>query len=101
MLERNEPVIGWGFQPHWLYPKYDGNWIDFPDKIESGYAWKLGNKEMLDRVPAAKRMLYLFRLPNAAVDDAMARADLNDEDSTKIAEEWINDNEHIWRTWIR
>jgi glycine betaine/proline transport system substrate-binding protein len=101
VLERNEPVIGWGFQPHWLYPKYDGNWIDFPDKIESGYAWKLGNKEMMDRVPAAKRMLYLFRLPNAAVDDAMARADLNDEDSTEIAEEWINNNEHIWRTWIR
>ena len=52
-------------------------------------------------MPAAKRMLHLFELPNAAVDDAMARADLNDEDSKEIAKEWLENNEHIWRTWIR
>ena len=31
----------------------------------------------------------------------MARADLDDEDSKAIAEEWLGNNEHVRRTGLR
>jgi len=121
-VQRSEPVIGWGYVPHWFIEQTDGEFVDFPpydpachedpswgvnpDKVHDcghalGWIWKFMNKEMAERAPYALRILYLFETDADAVGQAMHRVDVEGVPLEQVAKEWLEANRDTWRVWLR
>ena len=120
-IQRSEPVIGWGYYPHWLMAKNEGYFVKFPDyEVEctedpnwgatdklydcgyaSGYVWKLINKEFSKREPYAQRILHLMRLDENVVGVGMDRVDNDGASLIEAAREWMAANEKTWSLWIK
>lgn len=120
--DRKEPVIGWGYSPHWFFDKADGGFVDFPDyepacftdpawgpiadkthdcKTPSGFLWKLMNREESLVAPAATRIFYLFTLDAATVASGMERIDVDGVSYDQMASDWVDQNEAVWSAWLR
>ncbi len=120
--DRKEPVMGWGYSPHWFFDKAEGNYVAFPayepacftdpawgpipDKTHdcatpSGFLWKLMNREIALEAPGAARILYLFALDARTVADGMEKIDVDGQSYDQMAEDWVNANESVWRGWLR
>lgn len=120
--DRKEPAIGWGYSPHWFFDQADGGYVDFPayepacftdpawgpipDKTHdcttpSGFLWKLMNREESLKTPAATRIFYLFTLDAAGVAAGMQRIDVDGVSYDQMASDWVDQNEAIWRAWLR
>lgn len=101
-VEAGEPVIGYGYTPHWFIDSVDGGFIDFEqDYAGTGYVWKMGNKELMSQVPIASRLLHLYTLPTSAVASAMDRIDNDGESIKAVAREWVEKNRSTWQAWLR
>lgn len=120
--DRQQPIMGWGYSPHWFFDKADGDYVAFPayepacftdpawgpiaDKTHdcatpSGFLWKLMNRDLSLDAPAAARIFYLFALDAKTVAEGMERIDVEGISYDQMAEEWIGANEAIWRGWLK
>lgn len=120
--DRKEPIIGWGYSPHWFFDKAEGNFVQFPDyepacftdpawgpvpdkthdcKTPSGFLWKLMNRDISLKAPAVARIYYLLNLDAATVADGMEKVDVKGESYDQMAEEWVTANEAVWRGWLK
>jgi glycine betaine/proline transport system substrate-binding protein len=101
MLERKEPVIAWGWQPHPVFNLPGSDFVRLPGITIEGYAWKLGNRDFFLRALLADRILHLFALDAETVARAMKRADADGVPMDEVAAQWVFENEALWRKWIR
>ena len=121
-IQRGEPVIGWGYYPHWLMAKNDGSFVRFPDYepacysdaawgmnpnstydcgYASGYVWKLANLEFSKREPYATRILFLMNIDENAVGIGMDRVDNGGATLIDAAHVWMDGNKDTWGRWIQ
>lgn len=121
-VKRKEPILGWGFKPHWFYNGEDGAYIELPadtpecyedpswgvnenDTYDCGYGrgyiWKIANVDFAKWAPRAARVLLLLELETDAVAWATGRAENDGVDIEQVAEEWVAANPDIWRSWYR
>lgn len=101
IVERQEPVIAWGWQPHPVFNVPGSDFVRLPGITVEGYAWKLGNRELFADAVAADRILHLMTLDSETVAEAMKRSDVDGVPLDQVAEQWITENEAIWQKWIR
>lgn len=120
--DRKEPVMGWGYSPHWFFDKAEGGYVAFPpyepacftdpawgpiaDKTHdcttpSGFLWKLMNRDISLEAPGAARIFYLFTLDAKTVAQGMERIDVEGVSYDQMAEDWVAANETVWRGWLR
>ena len=120
-IQRGEPVMGWGYNPHWLMATNEGGFVEFPDYapecyedpawginpdktydcgFASGYVWKLANLEFTRREPFATRILFLMNLDENVVGIGMNRVDNEGVTLIEAAREWMDANEERWTLWI-
>jgi glycine betaine/proline transport system substrate-binding protein len=120
-IQRKEPVIGWGYYPHWLMASVEGRLVDFPDfepecyedpdwgmsselfdcDNPTGWVWKLMNTELSLREPYAARILFLLNLDATTVGSAMAKIDNDGQSLEDAALEWMAANRDVWQVWIK
>ncbi len=121
-VDRGEPIIGWGYVPHWLTANNEGEFVKFPayeaecysdpswgvnpDKsfdcgFNAGYIWKIMNKDAFDSLPYARRIFYLLQLDSTAVGEGMSRIDNDGVSLVDAAREWMASHEDDWQAWIR
>ena len=120
--DRKSPILGWGYSPHWFFDKADGQFVQFPpyepacftdpawgpikDKTHdcttpSGFLWKLMNRDMSLKSPVATRIFYLFNLDAKTVAAGMEKIDVQGISYDQMAEDWVTENESVWRAWLR
>ena len=120
-IQRKEPVIGWGYYPHWLMASVEGQFVAFPDYEPAchsdpswgvsdmpydcgyslGYIWKLMNTEFSKREPYATRISFLMRLDEKMVGTGMNRVDNEGVTLEDAAHQWMDAHEDVWRLWIQ
>lgn len=121
-IQRKEPVIGWGYVPHWLMAQTPGAFVEFPgfepdcytdpawgpikDKTHdcapsAGYIWKMMNTELSREAPYATRILYLFQLDTPTLAWGMEQVDVNGVSYEDMAKEWMQNNRDTWAPWLR
>ena len=121
-IQRKEPVIGWGYVPHWLMAQVDGGFVEFPafepacytdpawgpveDKTHdcapsAGYIWKMMNTELSKQAPYATRILYLFQLDTPTLAWGMEQVDVNGVSYEDMAKTWMQENRATWEPWLR
>lgn len=120
--DRQAPIIGWGYSPHWFFDKAEGNYVAFPpyepacftdpawgpipDRTHdcttpSGFLWKLMNRDVSLEAPGAARIFYLFTLDAKTVAEGMEKIDVEGVSYDRMAEDWVSANEALWRGWLR
>ena len=119
-IQRHEPVIGWGYLPHWLMAQNDGAFVAFPPYeaaciddpswgmtdlpydcgFSQGYVWKYINMEFAEKAPFALRILYLMNIDETAVGLGMSRVDNDGMSLIDAARAWMGANEAVWQLWI-
>lgn len=120
-IQREQPVIGWAFQPHWFTQRNDGGFIDFPKYEEAchtdpewgpiedathdcapptGYLWKIMNADLADEAPYAARIFRLLQLNSDRLAEAMGAVDVDGKSYEEVADQWMKENRDIWENWL-
>ncbi|MEX2648384.1 MAG: ABC transporter substrate-binding protein [Alphaproteobacteria bacterium] len=121
-VQRKAPILLWIYAPHWAPAKYDGEWIEFPTYEDACYtdpAWgsnpdlaydcgkpfgwikKVGWKGGEDKWPGAYKAVRNFRIDNDVMGALITRIDLGGETLEDVVEDWITNNESVWRAWTQ
>lgn len=121
-VDKKEPILGWGYVPHWFYQQTPGGFVQLPtpsaacyddpawgvnpDKaldcgFSAGFVWKAGSKAFNDRAPGAARLLHLFRVSTVDVSDATDLVDNQGADIEEVAKAWVDANTALWGQWVR
>ena len=121
-IEKQEPILAWGYQPYWLATKYDGAWVEFPaaeDACFTDPAWgtnpsatwdcgyktgeigKLANKEFIATVPYAASILKKLKLTADDVGRATEETDVRGRNMQEVADEWLAANAAVVDEWLK
>ena len=102
-LDRKEPLLAWGFLPHWLYTEKAGAFVNLPEQKERSNVdvLKLANKKKMAQIPQAAALLKAFTLSANDVREAMVEIDTKGVTVEAEARKWVAKNEAIWKKWIK
>lgn len=119
---RGEPVIGWGYTPHWYFMSGEGEFVKFPEysqdcyldpawglnaeathdcNVQVGALWIYANAEFLDSDAGAKTIIDKFELADAQVATILKAVDVDGISLDEAVASWMAENETIWTTWIK
>jgi glycine betaine/proline transport system substrate-binding protein len=121
-IEKKEPIIAWGYSPHWLTAKYEGKWVEFPKAEDACFkdpAWglnpnatwdcgyktgeigKLANKDYISKLPKLGAILKAFRMTTTDVGKGTEEVDVNGKKLEDVADAWLAANRATWEAWIK
>ena len=120
--QRKAPILLWIYAPHWAVAKYEGEWVEFPkyeDACYSDPAWglnpdkthdcgkpfgwikKVGWKGGDEKWPDAYKAIRAFHLDNDQMNKMIVAIDLEGRPLEEVVDEWIANNEAIWKPWTQ
>ena len=121
-IQKKQPIIGFGFVPHWLYGSDQGSFVNFPpfeDAFDKDPAWgvnpkaigdcelprgdifKIINNDFAQKAPFATKILQNFTLSNDDVAAGISRQERDGKTAEETAQEWMLANEAKWATWLK
>ena len=120
-MQREAPVIGFGFVPHWLYGAGNGQFVNFPtyaddcltdpawgenpDEIgdcdlQAGTIFKLAYMPVEDWAPNAIEIFRRFTTTTEAVSQATDDIENGGMSAEEAANKWMSENEDIVQGWL-
>ncbi len=119
--KRSEPVIGWGYTPHWYFMSDEGEFVQFPDfepecytdpawgsnpnathdcNVQIGSLWVFANSELLAEEAEAKAIMSAFTLTDTQLANVYRSIDVDGVELDDAVATWMSDNEAVWSAWI-
>ncbi|WP_298803810.1 glycine betaine ABC transporter substrate-binding protein [uncultured Pseudokineococcus sp.] len=113
--EREEPVLVYLYQPHWVFAQYDVTKLEEPNPYEEGcfaeggagdcampdYAGGVAaSDELQEEVPAFTEMLSRMEIPVDDMDAMIAEVDVEERDAADVAQEWVEENDDAVESWV-
>jgi glycine betaine/proline transport system substrate-binding protein len=117
---RREPVLAYFYTPHWAHRRYDLTEVQLPaydeeceeaarERDGQGYDCDYANDVLFkalwlgleDKAPEAFRFLERFKYTTDDQQEIAFDVDSQRMPVAAAAEQWIQENEHIWRPWLR
>lgn len=121
--DRKEPVVLFNWTPNFIEAKFEGEFVEFPDYEKACHddpkwgmnpdavfdcgapkkgwlkkaAWKGAEKKW----PAAWNVLENVNFSNAQIAAAAAMVDVDGLTPEDAAAKWIDENEAIWKGWMK
>ena len=113
-FKRGEPVLTYLWEPHWAHAKYNLVQIEMPewtsdcypdgDSFNCGFPTdavaKLASPGLKDEFPEAYEFLSSFQMTNEQQNEIVLNVTENDLTVRQGAQEWVDANESVWRSWI-
>ena len=99
-LDRNEPYLGWGYEPNWVFSNAKGNFVERPGFHRDYDVLKLGNKEQNAKIPNAIAILKAYQMNAADVAVAMQQVDSGGLTAEGAAQDWMSKHEAVWKAWL-
>lgn len=120
--DRGEPVIGWGYTPHWYFMSNAGEFVSFPEyapacqtdaswginpnathdcDVQTGPLSIFANKAILDTSPEISAIVAAFQLKNSQVAGVLKSSDVDGVPMQDAVAAWMNSNEAIWSAWLK
>lgn len=101
-VQRREPVVITGWEPHWLFHRYELKYLDDPLAIymEEERIHSLARSGFADDMPNAARFLQRMLLSERQMNALLYEIRLN-PDPMQGAKEWIKKNEFIVNQWTK
>ncbi|QIE45197.1 hypothetical protein G5B38_06475 [Pseudohalocynthiibacter aestuariivivens] len=99
-LDRQEPILAWGYLPHWLYNTENGEFVELPGFQRDLDILKLGYDQTFDRAKMAGEILSAYTISTEAVAVGMDAIDNNGMTAEEAAQAWMSENESTWQAWV-
>ena len=118
---RGEPVIGWGYTPHWYFMSDEGEFVKFPEYTEECYTdpawginpnathdcnvqvgslWVFANTELMNSEPEAKAIINAFALKDSQIAGVFQSIDVDGKSLDEAVATWMDNNQAVWKAWI-
>lgn len=112
---RQEPVLVYLYQPHWVFARYDLTQLEEPNEYVEGCLDEGGpgncaipdqagaiaaSQELQEEVPAFTDMLGRMEIPVSDMDEMIAAVDVEERDAAEVAQEWVEANADVVETWV-
>ena len=101
-FKRREEVVITGWEPHWLFARYELRFLDDPQQVfgaqENIYA--VGNKSLATRLPKVARLFERMQFSEKQINSLiyLMNSEADPEDGVR---EWIRKNEYIVNQWVK
>lgn len=95
-MEKNEPVLFYGWRPHTMFNKLDVKIIEDEKGIFSKNGSSIHvitNKKLKENAPDAYKFLSNWSIPIADIEDMIAKIENEKLDPEEVAREWIENNQ--------
>ncbi|WP_324822762.1 glycine betaine ABC transporter substrate-binding protein [Sinanaerobacter sp. ZZT-01] len=102
-IDNEEPIIVTGWEPHWMFAKWDLKFLDDPKGAygEAEYIHTIARKDLSKDMPEVANFLTNFFMSGAELGDLMGEIENNsDKDPVEIARDWMNAHEDLVNGWI-
>ncbi|QKP76956.1 ABC transporter substrate-binding protein [Methyloligella sp. GL2] len=120
-ITRKKPVLIMFYSPHWIFAKYDIDWVELPKSEPAcyddpkwgpnpdathdcgwpqGWVRKLGWAGTEKKWPRAYRFLEAYKIDNKLQEDLLLKIDFEGEDLDKAVAEWMDANPDVWKAWV-
>lgn len=111
----NEPILMYWWTPTAAVAKYDLVQVELPEYTDECYAGevsevdcaypadalvKLASAQLAEKAPEVLAFLEAFTLSNEDQLGMLPAVEIDGEDASDIAAQWIADNEAVWSTWL-
>ena len=106
---RREPFVAYAWEPHWIHATLDLVKLELPEYSEAewpatGWAvdvtFNYGHPTMLTDHADAGALITNSYLSNGEQAKLILAIDIEGRDLDEVVQEWIDENEDIWRAWL-
>lgn len=111
-VEKNQPWLGYYWEPTWILGKYDMTLLEEepydPEKWENGFGCTTPHmpvtvcvyKDMETKAPEVVEFLKNYKTSSAITSNALAYMQQNDVKSREAALWFLKENEDLWTQWV-
>lgn len=101
-VKRRKNIVITGWEPHWIFARYDLRFLDDPDNIfgEKETIYTISRKGMEEDHPRAVRFFERMQLTERQLNSLVYHVRLS-EDPRQGAKNWVDENEYIVNQWVR
>ncbi|HSH02666.1 MAG TPA: ABC transporter substrate-binding protein [Anaerolineae bacterium] len=115
-VSRQDPLLFYFWTPHSIHAKYDLVEVALPDYSEDCYAkidaggvdcdypadvlFKIFSSDLSEVAPDVHQFLRQFSYPTEEQIKLIAAVELDGKTVEETAQEWVNNNEATWRSWL-
>ncbi len=120
-IKREQPIVGWTWEPFWLPALYEGEFVVWPEYEDAcyedaswgpnpdmthdcgrpnGFMWKsawAGGEEIW---PGAYGVWRQFTLDATTMGQMVYKSDVDGVSTQDVAQEWIDTHESTWKPWL-
>jgi len=121
-IKREQPVVGWAWEPYWMPSIYPGEFVVWPEYEDACYTdpswgpnpdmthdcgrpmgsmWKLAWSGGEEIWPKAYDVYRKYVLDVQTAGEMVYRSDIDGIPTEQVAQEWIDANEAIWSEWLK
>lgn len=100
-IDQKKPIVVTGWQPHWMFTKWDLKFLDDPKGIygSAESIHKLGRKGLDTDAPEVADFLTKFKMTSDQLGALMGAVE-DASDPLAAARSWMNDNADTVKTWL-
>ncbi len=98
---RQQPILGWGFKPHYFYQKTPGDFVALPGFHKDLDILKLAYAPTAKAKPKAMEVLTKFKLDADTVADYMNKIENGGMTLQAAADDWISKHPDEWQSWLK
>lgn len=100
--KKKEPIVITGWSPHWMFAKYDLNYLEDPKQAMGAEETinTMARQNLKEDSPKAYRILKNFKWSKDDMEKVMLEIN-SGTDPVKAAQNWIKDNPDTVKTWLK
>lgn len=120
--ERQDPILQWVEQPHWVTAKYKGKFVEFPPYDPACYTdpawgenkdmaydcgkpqgpiWKAGWAGLETKWPGAAKIIRAYQMSNDDMVNMVYQVDVEGQAIDAVVADWLTKNETVWQAWLK
>lgn len=101
-IKRKKEVVVTGWEPHWIFARYDVRFLKDEDKIfgEKENIYSISRLGMEEDHPRILRFFERMQLTEKQLNNLVYYMRLNEDPEVGI-KEWINQNEYVVNQWVK
>ncbi|ASN06587.1 glycine/betaine ABC transporter [Virgibacillus necropolis] len=103
-IEKKEPIIVTGWNPHWMFAKYENlKYLKDPKGVygETEVIKTLARKELKKDKPQAYKILDQFQWEVEDMEGIMLKAQESGKDIAVVAKKWVEDHPDVVSEWTK
>lgn len=101
-IQRRKDIVVTGWEPHWIFARYDVRFLDDPDNIfgQKENIYTIANKNLENKHPNAVRFFERMQLTEKQLNSLVYEVRVS-EDPVNGVKKWMEQNEFSVNQWVK